>query len=243
MLGTIWAQDLDGVIGDGADMPWHLPEDLKHFKEITYGHPIIMGRRTWEALPKRPLPGRANHILSSRDAGRWSDGAFVSRDLPDLETDAWIIGGAQLYEATIDEVDVIERTLIDAHFAESLGSRAVFAPRVPAHFEPSSDTGWLTSATGMRYRFQCFERKDAPSVTVYATSWCPYCRMLLSGLKRTEVDYVVVDVDDPMHAEESQWVASVNGGNRIVPTVRFADGTHLTNPSAGAVVEKYNSLR
>lgn len=78
MLGAIWAQSLDGVIGDGAGMPWHLPEDLKHFKEITFGHPIIMGRRTWEALPMRPLPGRPNHVVSSREAGTWSNGAFVS---------------------------------------------------------------------------------------------------------------------------------------------------------------------
>ena len=80
-------------------------------------------------------------------------------------------------------------------------------------------------------------------VTVYATSWCPYCRVLLAGLKRTDVDYDVVDVDDPKNAEFSDWVASVNNGNRIVPTVRFADGTHMTNPGVGAVVEKYNAMR
>ena len=50
-LGAIWAQSLDGVIGDGDTMPWHLPEDLQHFKATTMGHPIIMGRRTWEGLP------------------------------------------------------------------------------------------------------------------------------------------------------------------------------------------------
>ncbi|QDR76740.1 dihydrofolate reductase [Corynebacterium sanguinis] len=158
MLGAIWAQSLDGVIGDGAGMPWHLPEDLKHFKEITFGHPIIMGRRTWEALPMRPLPGRPNHVVSSREAGTWSNGAFVSRDLPDLETDAWIIGGAQLYEATIDEVDIIERTLIDAHLAAAIGRNAVFAPRLTEDFKLVSDGGWLTSSTGLRYRFQRFER-------------------------------------------------------------------------------------
>ena len=84
--------------------------------------------------------------------------AFVSRDLPDIETDAWIIGGAQLYEATIDEVDVIERTLIDAHLAAAVGRKAVFAPRLTDDFELVSDGGWLTSSTGLRYRFQRFER-------------------------------------------------------------------------------------
>lgn len=156
-LGAIWAQSLDGVIGDGAGMPWHLPEDLKHFKQITYGHPIIMGRRTWESLPTRPLPGRANHVLSSRQPGTWSRGAYVSRDIPDLETDAWIIGGAQVYEATIDEVDVIERTLIDVH-PDVSASRAVYAPRIEADFALARDGEWRTSETGLRYKFQRFER-------------------------------------------------------------------------------------
>ncbi|PMC63816.1 diacylglycerol kinase [Corynebacterium tuscaniense] len=169
MLGAIWAQSLDGVIGDGKDMPWHLPEDLKHFKETTLGSPVIMGRRTWESLPFRPLPGRPNHILSSREPGEWSDGAFVSRDLPDLQVDAWIMGGAQLYEATLDEVDVIERTLIDASLAPHL-PHPVLAPRIPAEFELAEETDWFTSSRGhitldgtddspLRYRFQRFERK------------------------------------------------------------------------------------
>ena len=156
-LGAIWAQSLDGVIGDGAGMPWHLPEDLKHFKQITYGHPIIMGRRTWESLPTRPLPGRANHVLSSRQPGTWSRGAYVSRDIPDLETDAWIIGGAQVYEATIDEVDVIERTLIDVH-PDLPPTKAVYAPRIDGDFELVRDGDWQTSANGLRYKFQRFER-------------------------------------------------------------------------------------
>lgn len=160
-LGAIWAQTLDGVIGDGTGMPWHLPEDLKHFKEKTLGYPVIMGRGTWEALPNKPLPGRANHVLSSRNPGTWSDGAYVSRDIPDLETDAWIIGGAQIYEATIDEVDIIERTLIDVHLAPELGDKAVFAPRIDDEFELVWEGNWETSKSdGLRYKFQRFERKQ-----------------------------------------------------------------------------------
>ena len=157
-LGAIWAQSLDGVIGNGEDMPWHLPEDLKHFKETTMGQPIIMGRRTWESLPKKPLPGRANHVLSSREPGEWSDGAYVSTDLPDLETDAWIIGGGQLYEATLDEVDVIELTLIDATLAPTL-TTPVFAPRIGPEFACVSDSEWQTSSSGLRYKFQRYERQ------------------------------------------------------------------------------------
>lgn len=156
-LGAIWAQSLDGVIGDGAGMPWHLPEDLKHFKETTLGSPIIMGRRTWESLPVRPLPGRKNIVLSSREADEWSDGASVCRDIPDLESDAWIIGGAQVYEATLDEVDVIERTLIDVH-PDLPANKAVHAPRIDDAFELVRDGEWQTSTTGLRYKFQRFER-------------------------------------------------------------------------------------
>lgn len=159
-LGAIWAQSLDGVIGDGKGMPWHLPEDLKHFKATTMGHPVIMGRATWESLPKRPLPGRVNYVISSREAGAWSHGAYVARDIPDLDQDAWIIGGAQIYEATIDEVDIIERTLIDAELAPELGGAAVFAPRIDDEFELVWEGNWETSKSGgLRYKFQRFERK------------------------------------------------------------------------------------
>ena len=155
MLGAIWAQSLDGVIGDGEGMPWHLPEDLKHFKAITLGHPVIMGRATWESLPKRPLPGRTNYVISSREAGAWSHGAYVARDIPDLETDAWIIGGAQIYEATIDEVDVVERTLIDIAPAVET---PVFAPKLDDDFRLLTESTWQTSTSGLRYKFQRFER-------------------------------------------------------------------------------------
>ena len=163
MLGAIWAQSLDGIIGDGEQMPWHVPEDLKHFKDVTMGAPVIMGRKTWESLnPKfRPLPGRENIVLSSREPGAWSEGATVVGDLgAALDAtldDAWIIGGAQVYEATIDEVDVIERTLIDVH-PDLPANKAVHAPRIDDAFELVRDGEWQTSTTGLRYKFQRFER-------------------------------------------------------------------------------------
>ncbi len=170
MLGAIWAQSLDRIIGDGEDMPWHLPEDLKHFKETTLGCPVIMGRRTWESLPFKPLPGRTNIVISSRQTGEWSSGAEVHRKLPALDTDAWVMGGAQLYEATLDHVDIIERTLIDATLAPLLPHNAVLAPHVPEEFDLVHESEWITSERGritldgadespLRYRFQRFERK------------------------------------------------------------------------------------
>lgn len=169
MIGVIWAQSLDGIIGDVAGMPWHLPADLNHFKETTLGSPVIMGRRMWESLPVTPLPGRANIIISSREAGPWSYGAYVYRDLPDFEETAWTMG-AQLYEATLDEVDIIERTLIDVSVAHLLPHNAVYAPGLTGDCDLVSESDWFTSERGrvigegadqfpLRYRFQRFERK------------------------------------------------------------------------------------
>jgi dihydrofolate reductase len=75
-LGLVYAQSRNGVIGHGGSLPWHLPEDLAHFKRTTLGAPVIMGRKTWESLPPRfrPLPGRRN-IVITRDAHWHAGGA------------------------------------------------------------------------------------------------------------------------------------------------------------------------
>ncbi len=74
--------------------------------------------------------------------------------------------------------------------------------------------------------------------TIYATDWCPYCAALLKGLQGTEYDLIDVDQDE----EAGEWVKSVNGGNRVVPTVRYSDGTHATNPPAADVLLKLEEL-
>lgn len=175
MLGAILAQSLDGVIGDGQAMPWHVPEDLKHFKAVTVGSPVVMGRRTWDSLnPRfRPLPGRDNYVVSSREAGQWSAGASVSPTIPPLES-AWVIGGGQLYAATLDRVDTIEITLIGVNVGNIYGDRAVYAPEVPSDFGLQASTDWLVSEKGhldipgqppselpLKYRFLTYQRKGS----------------------------------------------------------------------------------
>ena len=83
-IGLIWAQARGGVIGAGGTMPWHLPEDLRHFSRTTTGSPVVMGRRTWESFPSafRPLPRRTN-IVITRDDTFAADGAVRARDLED----------------------------------------------------------------------------------------------------------------------------------------------------------------
>jgi len=99
-VGLVWAQSTSGVIGRGGDIPWRVPEDLARFKQVTMGHTVVMGRRTWESLPARvrPLPGRRNVVLS-RQPDYVADGAEVLDSLGAAltEPEAWVIGGEQIY--------------------------------------------------------------------------------------------------------------------------------------------------
>jgi dihydrofolate reductase len=95
----------NGVIGRNGQLPWRLPEDLKHFKRLTLGHPVIMGRRTWESLPGA-LPGRDNIVVSSQ-AGYDAPGAAVARSLEAAlalcagEPVAFVIGGSRLFAESL----------------------------------------------------------------------------------------------------------------------------------------------
>lgn len=95
----------NGIIGRDGKLPWHLPEDLKHFKRVTMGHPVIMGRKTWESL-KGPLPGREN-IVVTRQAGYEAPGAAVARSLEAAfalcagEPVACVIGGEQIFRDSL----------------------------------------------------------------------------------------------------------------------------------------------
>lgn len=110
----------NGVIGAGGKMPWHLPEDLKYFKQLTLGHPVIMGRRTWESLGK-PLPGRDNIVISRRP-GFEAPGATVAASLEAAiarcagEPVAFVIGGAEIYAAALPLADGLALTEIDRDY-------------------------------------------------------------------------------------------------------------------------------
>ena len=114
----------DGAIGKDNGLLCHLPADLKHFKSITMGHTIIMGRRTFESLPKGALPGREN-IVVSRNADYRAEGAKVCTSIEQAVAQAsmpgecFIIGGAQLYASTIAQVDKLYLTAIHAHFDDA----------------------------------------------------------------------------------------------------------------------------
>jgi len=122
-IGLIYARSRNGVIGKDGAMPWHLPEDLAHFKRVTLGFPVIMGRKTWDSLPARfrPLPGRLNVVIT-RQPGWSADGALRAGSLEEAFalcepiTHAWVIGGAEIYRQALAMAEVAEVTEIDADY-------------------------------------------------------------------------------------------------------------------------------
>ncbi len=137
-INLIYARAANGVIGAHGTMPWHLPEDLAHFKRVTAGAPVIMGRKTWDSLPLkfRPLPGRTNVVVTRQidwneigvyRAYHLRNALSICGHLAPGATDVWVIGGAQIYAeaeplAQRAVVTEIERDFEgDAH-APTLGS-------------------------------------------------------------------------------------------------------------------------
>ena len=120
-IAIIAAVTADNAIGRGGDLIFHIREDLKRFKTLTMGHTVVMGRHTWDSLPKGALPGRRN-IVVTRNRSLTFPGAESAASLPDAielaraagETEAFIIGGAQIYDAAINLADRLELTMIDA---------------------------------------------------------------------------------------------------------------------------------
>ncbi|MEZ5541983.1 MAG: type 3 dihydrofolate reductase [Pseudomonadota bacterium] len=119
-LSIIVAMDANRVIGHENRLPWHLPADLRHFREITMGKPIVMGRRTWESIG-RPLPGRAN-IVITRDRSFTAAGCVVVHSVSEAlaaaagYAEVMLIGGAQLYRQLLPRADRLYITQVDGEF-------------------------------------------------------------------------------------------------------------------------------
>jgi dihydrofolate reductase len=164
-VALIWAEARGGVIGDDGTIPWHLPEDLAHFKELTLGGTVVMGRRTWQSLPERfrPLAGRRNVVLTRDDA--WShEGAEVAHSLDEIldatggddpSAPVWIIGGGEIYAQAMAAATRLEVTELDLEVAGDTR-----APTVdPEAWRVDNATGWTSSRTGIRYRFVSYSRR------------------------------------------------------------------------------------
>lgn len=159
-LNLIYARAANGVIGKDNALPWHLPEDLAHFKRTTMGCPVIMGRKTWDSLPPRfrPLPGRTN-IVITRDPTWQAEGAVTATDLVQAreacvgQPDAWVIGGAQIYALALPLASKVVVTEIDRNFegdayAPELGSDWLATQRDPQ-----------VGADGLSFSFVTYQRQ------------------------------------------------------------------------------------
>jgi dihydrofolate reductase len=169
-LGLIWAQSSSGVIGRANGIPWRLPEDQARFKELTLGHTVVMGRLTWESLPAkvRPLPGRRN-VVVTRQAGYVADGATVVGSVDDAltggqersdsgnvtEDHTWVIGGAQIYALAVPLATRCEVTEVDVALTRE--DDDAVAPVLDAAWV-GTEGDWLSSGSGLRYRFVSYVR-------------------------------------------------------------------------------------
>ena len=132
-IGLIWAQARNRVIGKNGVMPWHLPEDLAHFKRVTLNHPVVMGRKTWDSIPPRfrPLPGRTNIVVTrqpdwNENGAQRTSSLREALQLCENSAQVWIIGGAQIYAQALPLADELVVTEIDAEvdgdaFAPAIG--------------------------------------------------------------------------------------------------------------------------
>lgn len=147
----------NGVIGADGKLPWRIPEDLRHFKALTLGHPVIMGRKTWESLG-RPLAGREN-IVVTRTPGYEAPGAHVAASLDGAlalcagEPVVFVIGGSELYAAALPQADGLVLTEIERDYSGD------------ARFPEWDRSAWLetqrkpqTGADGLRFDFVLYER-------------------------------------------------------------------------------------
>lgn len=158
-LHLIFARAANGVIGANNTLPWHLPEDLAHFKRLTLGCPVIMGRKTWDSLPPkfRPLPGRLNLVIT-RQPNWQAAGAQAADSLSDAvkqcgdAPDAWVIGGAQIYAQALGLAHTVVVTEIDIDVQGD-----AFAPELGDGWHESSRESHI-SAKGLAYSFVQYQR-------------------------------------------------------------------------------------
>ena len=177
MLGVIFARALDGAMGKDGTLPWSVPEDMALFKRVTTGHPVIMGRRTWESLPERfrPLPDRSNFVVT-HDGDYEAPGAVICSSLEQAVARArraegseqiWLIGGAGLIAEAL-KTGMAQAAMVTDLNLEVPGADT-FAPMLDFSWEIASTTperGWNRSTKGVEYRFTLY-RKPGSSIMIF----------------------------------------------------------------------------
>lgn len=185
LLCAIWAQAQGRAIGRQNTLPWHLPEDLQRFKSLTLGCPVIMGRLTWESLPKQPLPGRPNIVVSAQPqpagdaAHAWagslgeglrtaeglvrlpiaSDGSVYAcsgRESPPVK--CFLIGGEQLYRGALRHPELGLQRIYITHIDLEVPGADAFAPELGPEWRCTEKFEPMVSNSGLGYRFETWER-------------------------------------------------------------------------------------
>jgi dihydrofolate reductase len=165
-VSLVWAEAHDGVIGDGGTIPWRLPEDLAHFRELTTGGAVVMGRRTWDSLPERfrPLPDRTNIVVTRRpdwaaEGAERASSVDEALQLAAAAGSVWVIGGGEVYRQALDAADRLEITEVDLEVpGDTLAPAIDVAEWVRM---PESPDDWRESKTGIRYRFVTLVRAQS----------------------------------------------------------------------------------
>ena len=160
-LSLVLAVADNGVIGDRGKIPWRIPEDMRRFKALTLGRPVIMGRKTWESLPKKPLAGRTN-IVVTRDKSFRAEGAIVMNSLDEAilhaekETpiEIAVIGGAEIYLSAVSRASIVHLTQVHA------------SPEGDITMPPFDASIWMETARedhrtpdGLRYSYVTLKRR------------------------------------------------------------------------------------
>jgi len=160
LVSFVLARADNGVIGVDNAIPWRIPEDMKRFKAITMGKPIVMGRKTWDSFPKKPLPGRTN-IVITRDVHWQAEGAVVVHSLEEALKQAEreapdeiaVIGGAEIYRLALPRADRIHLTEVHTEVAGD----ATLPSFDPALWRETAREDHVT-ADGLRYSYVTLDR-------------------------------------------------------------------------------------
>ncbi|MBG9979992.1 dihydrofolate reductase [Facklamia sp. DSM 111018] len=162
MITYVYAQDKRGAIGYNNDLPWYLPNDLKFFKKVTMGHSILMGRKTFESMNKRLLPGRKTIVMTSDvEYGQDIEGLKVVNSIDQViklanDQELMVIGGAGVFKSLFPYVDRIIRTVIDEEFEAD-----TYMPELDTNqFElVQEQIGKIDEKNKYAHRFEWWERK------------------------------------------------------------------------------------
>jgi len=195
LISIIAAAAANGTIGRNGAMPWHLPGDLRYFRQMTMGKPVIMGQKTWESLSRRPLPGRANIVLT-RQRRLVAPGAYIAHSFAEAvhiaaaqaaakgQEEIFIIGGGAVFAQALPLADKIYLTRILADIAGD----TFFKPSLPAHIWQKSEKAApaLSGEDSHAYRFLLYQRRRRIAALKIGSLWAAFGKngRLAVSLKR-----------------------------------------------------------